>query len=110
MRGANFVSFFTVQGFFIGIVFAILKADSAEGILIYTFLITTFFYLFAHICVAFYFRTIAIGTSYFAKEIHEHDLDVLVREINKREATINEAYEVTKAAVGMNSENREKVA
>ena len=110
MRGANFVSFFTVQGFFIGTVFAILKADSAEGILIYTFLITIFFYLFSHLCVAFYFRTITAGTSYFPKELHEHDLDLLVREINKREATINEAYEVTRAAAGMNSEDIEKVA
>jgi len=102
MRGINFVSFFTVQGFFIGIVFAILKADSAEGILIYTFLISTFFYLFSHVCVAFYFRTLTAGSNYFPKEAHEKDLDILIREINKREVTIDEAYAATKAAAGMN--------
>lgn len=107
MRGANFVSFFTVQGFFIGIVFAILKTDSAEGILIYTFLISGFFYLFAHVCVALYFRTLTIGVNYFPKEVHEHDLDVLVREVNKREATISDAYEATKAAVSMNSDEKQ---
>jgi len=35
MLGENFVYFFTVQGFFIGIIFGILKSFDAEGLLVY---------------------------------------------------------------------------
>jgi len=58
MLGENFVYFFTVQGFFVGIIFGILKSFDAEGLLVYTFFITTFFYLFSHIIIALYFRTL----------------------------------------------------
>jgi hypothetical protein len=94
MRGANFVSFFTVQGFFIGIVFALLKSNTAEGILTYTFLITAFFYLFSHLCVAFYFRTIVTGGGAFPKDTHEHQLDLLIHEINKREKSVERLVEL----------------
>lgn len=89
MRGTNFVSFFTVQGFFMGVIFALLKAEGPEGILLYTFLITGFFYLFSHFCVAFYFRTITDKAMYFPKEQHESDLDFFVHEINNREEAID---------------------
>jgi len=58
MLGENFVYFFTVQGFFIGIIFGILKSFDAQGLLVYTFFITIFFYLFSHVIIAFYYRTI----------------------------------------------------
>lgn len=93
MHGANFVAFFTVQGFFIGLVFALLKSPSAEGILYYTFMITSFFYLFSHFCVAFYFRTISSPAAYFPRDSHEHQLDLIVHEISKREKFIEEAVE-----------------
>ena len=93
MQGANFVAFFTVQGFFIGVIFALLKADTAEGILYYTFMITMFFYLFSHLFVAFYFRTISSKSVYFPKDLHETQLDKYVHEIAKREEYIEEAVE-----------------
>ncbi len=92
MRGANFVSFFTISGFFIGIVFALLKSNSPFDLLIYIFLITTFFYLFSHIFVAMYVGTIMVKPSYFAKTTHERDLDYFVREINKRELIIDSEH------------------
>jgi len=103
MLGENFVYFFTVQGFFIGIVFGILKSFDAEGLLIYTFFITTFFYLFSHIIIAFYFRTLTIKSYFFPKDAHEKELDIFVREINKREKFIDSAYKITDVAVKMNS-------
>jgi hypothetical protein len=93
MRGANFVSFFTACGFFIGIVFATLKAHSAVGLLSYAFLITLFFYLFSHVFVALYVNTITVRPSFFPKMGHEKDLDFFIREINKREAVIDSQYE-----------------
>lgn len=92
MRGANFVSFITVIGFMTGIVFALLKSNSPGGLLIYTLLITVFFYLFAHVSVAFYFRTFIAKAHYFPKAEHERDLDIFVREINKRERYVDTEY------------------
>ena len=106
MSGENFVYFFTVQGFFIGIVFGILKSFDAEGLLVYTFFITTFFYLFSHIIIAMYFKTLNARSTYFPKDVHEKDLDLSVIEINKREKLIDSASKITDVAIKMNSENR----
>ncbi|MDD5373671.1 MAG: hypothetical protein PHO62_09645 [Sulfurimonas sp.] len=103
MLGENFVYFFTVQGFFVGIVFGVLKSFDAEGLFIYTFFITAFFYLFSHIIIAFYYRT-AIGKLYFfPKELHEKQLDLFVNEINKREKLIDSAIKITDIAVKTNA-------
>ena len=92
MRGSNFVSFLTVQGFFIGIVFGILKSTSAESFLGLVILISAFFYLFAHVFVGFFFQTLGVKNHPFPKASHEHNLDFFVREINKREQFIDAFY------------------
>lgn len=104
MRGSNFVSFLTVQGFFLGIVFGILEATSAESMLVYVVLITVFFYMFAHLFVGLYFQTLHAKTHPFAKNIHEHNLDFFVREINRREQFIDAFY--TNKAELLDDENR----
>jgi len=104
MLGENFVYFFTVQGFFIGIIFGILKSFDAEGLLVYTFFITTFFYLFSHIIIALYFKTMTARASYFPKELHERELDLFVKEINKREKLIDSASKITDMAIKMNQD------
>ncbi len=103
MLGENFVYFFTVQGFFVGIVFGILKSFDAEGLLLYTFFITTFFYLFSHVIIAFYFKTIAMKAYGFPKELHEKHLDIIVKEINRREKLIDAAAKITDEAIKVNS-------
>lgn len=92
MRGSNFVAFLTIQGFIAGIVFGLLQSDSAEDFLIYTLLICTFFYLFAHLCVGFYFQTLGVKSDSFAKHSYEKGLDNYVREINRREQFIDAYY------------------
>ncbi len=110
MLAPNFVSFFTVQGFFVGVIFGLLKSNSADGLLSYTFLITIFFYLFSHLVVGFYFRTLSIKTYNFAKNRHESDLDRIVKEINKREKVIDSAHKITDAAIKMNTQDNVKAA
>jgi len=105
MLGENFVYFFTVQGFFVGIIFGILKSMDASGLLSYTFFITIFFYLFSHLIIAMYYRTIAAKSYNFPKDMHEKDLDFFVKEINKREKLIDSACKITDAAMKMNSED-----
>lgn len=104
MLGENFVYFFTVQGFFIGIIFGVLKSFDAEGLFIYTFFITTFFYLFSHIVIAFYYRTLTAKAYFFPKELHEKELDLFVKEITKREKLIDSVTKMTDAVVKMNSQ------
>ena len=104
MLGENFVYFFTVQGFFVGIIFGILKSFDAQGLLVYTFFITIFFYLFSHVIIAMYFRTLTARTQFFPKEQHERELDLFVKEINKRERLVDSACKITDIAVKMNSE------
>ena len=106
MLGENFVYFFTVQGFFIGIIFGILKSFDAEGLLTYTFFITAFFYLFSHVIIALYFKTLVAKSYYFPKEIHERELDLIVKEINKREKIIDSACKITDAAIKVNSRDK----
>ena len=106
MLGENFVYFFTVQGFFIGIVFGVLKSFDAEGLLLYTFFITTFFYLFSHIIIAMYFKTLTAKSQFFPKDEHERELDLFVKEINKREKLIDSASKITDIAVQLNSEKK----
>lgn len=105
MLGENFVYFFTVQGFFVGIVFGILKSFDAEGLLIYTFFITTFFYLFSHIIIALYFKTLTVRAYNFPKDLHEKELDIFVKEINKREKLIDSACKITDVAIRMNADD-----
>ena len=105
MLGENFVYFFTVQGFFVGIIFGILKSFDAEGLLLYTFFITTFFYLFSHIIIALYYRTLTVKVYSFPKDNHEKELDLFVREINKREKIIDSACKITDLAVKVNSQD-----
>ena len=97
MRSTNFVSFLTVQGFFIGFVFSILKAQTAEGILVYTLLITAFFYLFAHFIISFFIRHSPIRQEFFPKGRHEVDLDYYANEISKREKVIDSAHDFLEA-------------
>jgi hypothetical protein len=104
MLGENFVYFFTVQGFFIGIIFGVLKSFDAEGLLLYTFFITTFFYLFSHVIIAFYFKTIALKTYMFPKDVHEKHLDIFVEEIDRREKLIDSAMKITDEAIKVNKE------
>ncbi|MBA1438583.1 MAG: hypothetical protein FAF05_06305 [Epsilonproteobacteria bacterium] len=105
MLGENFVYFFTVQGFFVGIVFGILKSFDAVGLFTYTFLITAFFYLFSHIVVALYYQTISVRAYRFPKDNHERELDRFVGEINKREKVIDSACKLTDMAIKMNAED-----
>lgn len=106
MLGENFVYFFTVQGFFVGIVFGILKSFDAEGLFIYTFFITAFFYLFSHIIIAMYFKTITARAYYFPKDLHEKELDLFIREINKREKLIDSASKITDIASQINKKEK----
>ncbi len=72
MRSENFVAFFTICGFFIGIIFSLLKMDGALELLISTLVITLFFYLFIHVVLIFFLTAKEVDEKYF--DIHEQEL------------------------------------
>ncbi len=104
MLGENFVYFFTVQGFFVGIIFGVLKSFDASGLFLYTFFITVFFYLFSHIIIALYYQTLTARSYKFPRDEHERELDYYVKEINKREKLIDSAIKITDIAAQMNKD------
>ena len=107
MLSENFVYFFTVWGFFVGLIFSILKSFNAEGLLTYTLSITAFFYLFSHLIIAFYYKTMSVKTYLFPKDVHEKNLDMYVTEIKKKEAIIDNAISLTTSLMDLNSHDNE---
>jgi len=99
LRAENYVYFLTVSGFFIGTVFSILNFDAVEEILMYTFYITFFFYLFSHIALTYFVNFGSFKKVVFNKEKYERVADFFIKDIKIREesikrtiADINELY------------------
>ena len=109
MLSENFIYFFTVWGFFIGIIFGLLKSIDAVGLLEYTLIITAFFYLFGHVVIGFYYRTMNIKSYYFPKDLHEKELDLFVHEIKKREQIIDRVASMTDSLSELNLNDTERV-
>ena len=107
MLSENFIYFFTVWGFFVGVIFGILKSFDALGLLEYTLIITAFFYLFGHLVIGFYYKTMTIKTYRFPKEMHEAELDMFVHEIKKREQIIENAVSVNESLSELNKQQKE---
>lgn len=88
MRAENYIAFFTVCGFFVGIVWALAKAHDPLDMLVYTILITFFFYLIVHILIMNYVDVKSNVKKFFDKEKHEEVADYLLSELAIREKRI----------------------
>ena len=71
MRSENYVAFFTVCGFFIGLIFSIVKGDSIADLFLYTFSITLFFHMFIHVVLVQFIQANEIFKIPFDKQEHE---------------------------------------
>lgn len=89
MRADNYIAFFTVCGFFVGLMFVIIKIEEPVEIVIYTLLITFFFYIVIHIAVMNYIDDKKIGLRIFNKEHYEEINDYLVAELATRERKLD---------------------
>ena len=83
MRAENFIAFFTVCGFFIGIVFTLLKVNEPIEMLVYTLVITLFFYLIIHIVIMNYVDVKRTLKKFFDKQRHEEIADYLISELKR---------------------------
>ena len=88
MRSENYVAFFTVMGFFIGLIFSIVKADTITDIFVYTLSITLFFHMFIHVVLVLFINAEEIFTISFDKASHESFANEQVSELKEREDQI----------------------
>ncbi len=97
MRGENFIYFATVSGFFIGIIFSIIKGFDFFEFLFATIFITAIFYVIALGGVSLFIKFLDIKQIVFfnKKEIDEI-LDAQIKNLEKSEDFIIENYEFIK--------------
>ncbi len=81
----NFIYFFTVCGFFIGLIFSIINFSIPEDIIFYTAEITLFFYLFIHIVIMNFVDIKRFGISLFNKKEYEEVSEYFIAELDTRE-------------------------
>ena len=89
VKSENFIYFFTICGFFIGLVFSILNFEEPEEMLFYTLEITLFFYLIIHVAVMNFFDFSRIGKTVFNKQEHENIGDYFIQELESREKVMD---------------------
>ncbi len=88
MRSENYVAFFTVCGFFIGLIFSIVKVDTIADLFLYTFAITLFFHMFIHVVLVYFINANEVFKISFDKNEHEELANAQVMELKERENQI----------------------
>lgn len=92
MRAENFIAFFTVCGFFIGLMFVAMSIEDPIEIVLYTLLITFFFYMLIHIVIINYVDIAKITGKFFNKVRYEEINDYLITELANRERRIEYVF------------------
>lgn len=81
----NFVAFFTVCGFFVGLTFSVLSIEGAFEIIVFTILITFLFYMMIHISITVFINKESAISRIFDKEGCEMINDILITDLEKKE-------------------------
>jgi hypothetical protein len=84
----NFLGFFTVTGFFIGMLFSIMGDDNAIELVINSILFTMGFYSFSQLILAFYVKYLDVKTEDFPKNRYEKELDSYIEEMEEKEERV----------------------
>ncbi|MBK1971282.1 hypothetical protein JG677_00775 [Campylobacter sp. TTU-622] len=85
MRTENYVAFFTVCGFFIGLSFSVISVDEAFDIILFTCFITFAFYIFAHIAIMNFIDIKKISGRIFNKNDYEKTSNNIINDLIIRE-------------------------
>ena len=97
MSGENFIYFGAVSGFFVGIVFGVLKGFEPFDFLVVTLLMSGIFYLISLASVTFFTKYVDIKQMvYFNKHEIDAILENQIKELEKKEDFILESYEFIK--------------
>ncbi len=92
MRESNFVAFWVVCGFFIGLLAAFMGTDDPVAVVSVVLSVTLFFYLLAHVSVALFVRFMEFGKVHFEKEEYDRKLDYFYNQLLQRERELDENY------------------
>lgn len=93
----NFIAFLTMNGFFIGLVFAVLKLSDPIHIVFAVIFITALFYMVSIAAASFFIRNVSYQPRYrIKKEKYESAVDIAIIELEKRERLIKDMYEFVK--------------
>lgn len=90
MKSENFVAFFTISGFFVGLIFSLLKTQTILDFSIYTISITLFFYLFIHIVLILFFSLSTLDGDSFSRGEYEEQINIQIEQLKSRELKIDE--------------------
>lgn len=89
MKQDNFRAFFIVQGFFVGVLFAIMKANEPLLIFVYSLSVTGVFYIFSHICIGAFLLYSKKREDVFNVQKHEKDMDSFIKSVVEKETKVN---------------------
>ena len=90
MRSENFVAFFTVSGFFVGLIFSLLKTTQISEFFLMTFVITFFFYIFIHLILTFFFTIEPTIKGSFNKDDSEAMINLQIVQLKEKENIFEE--------------------
>ncbi len=108
MKLDNYISFAIVNGFFLGLVLAILKFDAPEMIVIWTFFVTVGLYLLVLLSASFFMFFFDYNSKRLNKKRHDSTLEYFVHEFDKREKVVDKVREFIRSMeLGANDEEAE---
>jgi len=97
MRAENFIYFSTVSGFFISIIFGILKDFDAFNFFWFVIIITFIFYILSLASISFFIKYSSFSKYIlFNKYEVEEIIDSQIKELEKKEDFLYENYEYIK--------------
>ena len=88
MRSENFIAFFTVFGFFIALIFGVLKSTNSFNFIEWVVGITLFFYLFIHLVLVFFFKVNDKINDFFNKAEYESIVNHQIAQLQEKERYI----------------------
>jgi hypothetical protein len=92
-RSDNFISFLTVVGFFIGIVFAVLHGFEPDKFLYSVLIISGVFYIIGVASSSFFIKYISVKQIFaLDKKFLEKTIDMQIYELDKKEDFIRESH------------------
>ncbi len=89
MRSENYIYFFTICGFFISLIFSVLKSTTPMDFALFVIGITLFFYLFIHLVLIFFFNIEPTISDSFNKIDVETIINYQISQLKDRENYIN---------------------
>ena len=92
-RSDNFIYFLSIMGFFLGIIFAILKGLEPFDFMVAVLITFTSFYIIALASTSFFIKYLSVKNIFHLdKENLEKTIDLQIEDLDKKEDMIREAY------------------